>query len=267
MKEITTEKAYWEEFKNHRRKQAQASANGGTQPQSPSNGTGQPQPSSGGETIDEIDQKLCEIALETRKFEIDLYWRRTAYYWAFSAAIIAAYALVYTKKDPNPESNILLSVLALCGVVFSWGWYLANRGSKYWQENWEDHIAQQITRHYGPIFKILKCPEHKPICGIGGFPYSVSKINQLTSGFMFCVWIILLIISLYVVMNKWLACIYAKWGIITIVIGVGIIAAIMFVVIYFLKKFSQQSVSRHYKDYLDYKTKGKKDSPMFYTYD
>lgn len=131
MKEITTEKAYWEEFENHRRKQAQASASRGTQPQSPSNGGGQPQPSSGGGTIDEIDRKLCEIALETRKFEIDLYWKRTTYYWAFSAAIIAAYALVYTKKDPGVGSYTLLSVLALCGVVFSLGWYLANRGSKY----------------------------------------------------------------------------------------------------------------------------------------
>ena len=51
---------------------------------------------------------------------------------------------------------------------------------------------------------------------------------------MFCVWIILLIISLYVVMRKWLACIYAQCGIIAIVIGIGIIAAIMFVVIYLL---------------------------------
>ena len=261
MKEITTEKAYWKEFKNHRRKQAQASASRSTQPQSPLNGGGQPQPSSGGGTIDEIDRKLCEIALETRKFEIDLYWKRTTYYWAFSAAVIAAYALVYTKKGPdiesNIESNILLSILALCGIVFSLGWYLANRGSKYWQENWEGHIGLQITKHYGPIFKILKCPEHKPILGIGGFPYSVSKINQLTSGFIFFVWIVLLIISICRVIghpiSDWIdeECFKYVLG------GLILVIAIVIVVIFFC-----QSQSQHYNDYLK-----KKKSPMFYTYD
>lgn len=260
MKEIMTEEAYWEEFENHRRKQAQASASRGTQSQSPSNGGGQSQPSSGGGTIDEIDRKLCEIALETRKFEIDLYWKRTTYYWAFSAAVIAAYALVYTKKDPGVGSYTLLSVLALCGVVFSLGWYLANRGSKYWQENWEDHIAQQITKHYGPIFKILKCPEHKPICGISGFPYSVSKINQLTSGFLFFVWIVLLIVSLCKVGKVDFSDLYENyrwiiWGSITatalIIIGVLL----------------GKSRSTHYNDYCKYKRKREKDSPMFYTYD
>lgn len=263
MKEIMTEEAYWEEFENHRRKQAQASASKGTQSQSPSNGGGQPQPSSGGGTIDEIDRKLCEIALETRKFEIDLYWKRTTYYWAFSAAIIAAYALVYTKKDPGVGSYTLLSVLALCGVVFSLGWYLANRGSKYWQENWEDHIAQQITRHYGPIFKILKHPKRqKRLWGIGGFPFSVSKINQLTSGFLFFVWIILLIVSLCKVGGSDFKC-FIKHPVI-------IWCAIAITALIVIGIFLWRSQSKHYKDYLDYKkgiTKGKKDSPMFYTYD
>ena len=100
MKEITSSDDYWQEFESHRMKQNLTSQNATVH-------------------IDEIDRKLCEIALETRKFEIDLYWKRTTYYWAFSAAIIAAYALVYTKKDPGVGSYTLLSVLALCGVVFS----------------------------------------------------------------------------------------------------------------------------------------------------
>lgn len=43
-------------------------------------------------------EKLCQIALETRKFEIELYWKRTTYYWAFIAADLAAFALVYNRK-------------------------------------------------------------------------------------------------------------------------------------------------------------------------
>ena len=31
-------------------------------------------------------------------------------------------------------------VLACVGLIFSLAWFLTNRGSKYWQENWENHV-------------------------------------------------------------------------------------------------------------------------------
>lgn len=143
----------------------------------------------------DVVEKLCDIALETRRFEIELYWKRTTYYWAFIAAGLAAYGLVYTKKCPTTETYLIMMLLALCGLVFSVGWFLANKGSKYWQENWEAHMGLLVTEHYGPIFKYLHYPSHKGL--LQGTPYSVSKINQVISGFVGVVWGLLFIYPCY----------------------------------------------------------------------
>ncbi len=74
-------------------------------------------------------------ALDTRKFEIELYWKRTTYFWAFIVSIFIAYFAVLNKNYDNfPELRVMISIV---GFLFSIGWYLVNRGSKYWQESWE----------------------------------------------------------------------------------------------------------------------------------
>ena len=45
-------------------------------------------------------------ALDIRKFEIELYWKRATYYWAFIAAAFAGYALTYkTAADHEPRTR------------------------------------------------------------------------------------------------------------------------------------------------------------------
>jgi hypothetical protein len=67
------------------------------------------------------------LALDIRKFEIDLYWKRAAYFWAFLAAAFAGYFALLTSKDiPSEKGEALLTVSCL-GVVFSLAWYLVNR--------------------------------------------------------------------------------------------------------------------------------------------
>lgn len=39
--------------------------------------------------------RALALALDIRKFEIDLYWKRATYFWAFIAAAFAGYALTY----------------------------------------------------------------------------------------------------------------------------------------------------------------------------
>jgi hypothetical protein len=39
----------------------------------------------------EKSKKALDIALDTRKFEISLYWQRAAYFWALIAAAFAGY--------------------------------------------------------------------------------------------------------------------------------------------------------------------------------
>lgn len=134
-------------------------------------------------------EKLCEIALQTRNFEIELYWKRTTYYWAFIAADMAAYALVFSEIDDcSIASYVLMGVLSCMGILFSFGWFLANRGSKYWQENWEAHMGRLVRKKYGPIFQTLLLPDSNRYWGIKSYPYSVSRINQYISIFVLIMW-------------------------------------------------------------------------------
>jgi hypothetical protein len=73
--------------------------------------------------------------MDIRKFEIDLYWKRASYFWAFIAAIFAVYWIVLTKNTNiiNSFKNIALIIISIIGYIFSFSWYLVNRGSKYWQ--------------------------------------------------------------------------------------------------------------------------------------
>ncbi len=38
-------------------------------------------------------KKALELALEIRKFEIELYWKRATYFWAFITIALAGYVM------------------------------------------------------------------------------------------------------------------------------------------------------------------------------
>src|SRR5262245_36084396 len=77
-------------------------------------------------------------AHEIRKFEIDLYWKRAAYFWAFQ--LIAFTALGLLLRDGDFAQTRLLLIPAGIGAVTAFAGYLTARGSKFWQENWEAHV-------------------------------------------------------------------------------------------------------------------------------
>ena len=131
-----------------------------------------------GKEIDkDLIKKAFEIALDTRKFEIDLYWKRTAYFVLFIGAIFVGYYNVFS----NSKSHWASLFIAALGFLLSLLWYMANRGSKFWQENWEAHIEELSTYLGTPIFGIIKSRKD-PICKVmGHYPFSVSKVNQMVS--------------------------------------------------------------------------------------
>ena len=100
-------------------------------------------------------EKTLEKALETRKFEIELYWKRTTYFWAFIASSFAGYFVVI-KLTQFKEMTIVVSMI---GLLFSIGWYLANRGSKYWQKNWEAHVDMLEDEQIGPLYGTILNPK------------------------------------------------------------------------------------------------------------
>jgi hypothetical protein len=132
-------------------------------------------------------------AEKVRDIELDLYWRRAAYFWAFSAAAFAGYFALSTASDSKPDLLIYVSCL---GSVFSYVWYLANRGGKFWQVSWEHHIDLLEDNGRGPLYKtILVIPRKKMLNPIAPYPFSVSKLNQWLSLFVSIVWLVLVVRS------------------------------------------------------------------------
>jgi hypothetical protein len=157
----------------------------------------EPQPCRSKDEMKDADTRAgraLAYALDIRKFEIELYWKRATYFWAFIAAAFAGYAITYKAVDPEPWLSVLFSAL---GLVFSFTWYLVNRGSKFWQSNWERHVDLLEDMTLGPLYKVVAVTTDNS----GGNPltspaqFSVSRLNQILSAFVAAVWLLLFVRS------------------------------------------------------------------------
>lgn len=158
----------------------------------------EPQPPRSKDDPKEADTRAgraLAYALDIRKFEIELYWKRGTYFWTFIAAAFAGYALTHKTTDSDPWLSILFSAL---GLVFSFAWYLVNRGSKFWQSNWERHVDLLEDMTLGPLYKVVAVTADNsagnPLTSPAQF--SVSKLNQVLSVFVVAVWLLLFVKSL-----------------------------------------------------------------------
>jgi hypothetical protein len=134
-----------------------------------------------------VRTKAWQQALDIRKFEIDLYWKRAAYFWALIAASFTGYFVL--ESSANATANSFTPLVACVGFLLSLAWYLVNRGSKYWQENWERHVDLLEDSEVGPLYKTTISSEEFPWFRFWkGYPYSVSRVNQLTSLFVAIIW-------------------------------------------------------------------------------
>ncbi len=147
------------------------------------------------------EEKALMQALDIRKFEIELYWKRATYFWTFIAATMAGFIAIQAS-DASSKTDLSV-ILACLGAVFSFGWVCVNRGSKYWQENWEKHVDVLEDSVVGPLYKVVmsrneltKCREKAIHLITGPSPISVSKVNQIISVYVFALWLCLLFYSL-----------------------------------------------------------------------
>ena len=63
--------------------------------------------------IKDIDVAI-KIALETRKFEIELYWKRATYFWAFLVSAFGIYFYTYTMDDAKISYPLSKDMLLIC---------------------------------------------------------------------------------------------------------------------------------------------------------
>ena len=171
----------------------------------------------------ESQREAFEYALDTRKFEIDLYWRRATYFWALIAAAFGAFFVLSSSKNLGP---FLPFVAGCIGLVLSVGWFLVNRGSKYWQTNWERHVDCLEDQIVGPLYKTtISKEEFDFLSPIDGYPYSVSKVNQLISLFVVCIWLALIASTALTCFANVDA---VKWGVVLVsILTVGFTLALL----------------------------------------
>jgi hypothetical protein len=133
-------------------------------------------------------------ASDIRKFEIELYWKRAGYFWAFIAVAFAGYFAILSSQY-MPNKFFLSFVVGAIGFVFTFAWHLVNRGSKYWQENWENHLDLLEDGVTGPLYKTrLERPKEEDWAErfvTGPRSVSVSKVKQWVSVFVLFVWLTL----------------------------------------------------------------------------
>jgi len=127
-----------------------------------------------------------------RNFEIEHYWKRATYFWAFQVAIFAAFGLLW--KETIAWSLITVALAGL-GILTAVANALSARGSRFWQENWENHIDMLENEIEGRLYKTVWLRDEK-------VSFSVPRINQYLSYYFIVFWVI---VWLYVAWK------YAGW--------------------------------------------------------
>ena len=122
-----------------------------------------------------------KIAIETRNFEIQLFWHRSLFFAAFVSAIFVGYSTI----TANDFTKVILATL---GFLITLAWSLANRGSKYWYESWESKINDLEENSQQPLFLPWKSPQEKFFLYRSRL-FSVSKIAIYVTDLIFLSWL------------------------------------------------------------------------------
>ncbi len=138
-------------------------------------------------------EATLETAWKVRDFEIGMFWQRTAYFSVLVGALFVAYYTIIGKEG-NDYSAVYTLLISFLGFLASLVWWLSNKGSKFWQENWELHIdyIEKISKQNKIHSTILSKPEKK-LFPLGAKAFSMSKLNMLFS-FAVCIsWLLMLL--------------------------------------------------------------------------
>jgi hypothetical protein len=92
-----------------------------------------------------------KTALDTRNFEISLFWQRSNYFLALNSALALGY---FNLKE---QTNAL--ILALFGFIVSLLWFRVNLGSKFWQTRWEYRLSK-LEKEIAPKLDFFGAAAH-----------------------------------------------------------------------------------------------------------
>ncbi len=87
-----------------------------------------------------------KLAVNTRQFEIQMFWQRSNYFMILNTAIAVGF---FSLKN-----EFYAPVLAGLGAAVSMLWFLVNLGGKYWQSRWEE-AASRLENECAPNAKLF----------------------------------------------------------------------------------------------------------------
>lgn len=160
---------------------------------------------------------LYKIALDTRNFEIDLFWKRSNYFLVLNTAIAVGFFSLLANSNDVKHSEWLGTGIAVFGLVVSFLWFKVTLGSKFWQEHWErrlhekeEELNEENKKRKICLFSTSKADVHK--CVYDGLMRnsqlsctdlwvlkkpSVSRNMMALSISFVVIWVLLLLYSLY----------------------------------------------------------------------
>jgi hypothetical protein len=135
-------------------------------------------------------EQAWSVAVDNRRVEIDLYWKRATYFWTFNGVAFAGYFAI--SRDSTTTVSIAHFVVTCIGALFSLGWYVAMRGAKFWHQNWERHVDILENFIGGPIHKtVVRFDALKKYQLLRPYPFSMTKINAALGIFATLIWLFL----------------------------------------------------------------------------
>jgi hypothetical protein len=140
-----------------------------------------------------LQSEALKVALDCRKFEIELYWKRASYFWTIISVAFAGFFILSEKSE---ASNTYM--IACLGFIFSIAWYAVNRGGSAWQRNWETHVDCLEDEIMGPLHKTVTNRRHYKFWDLAGpFAFSPTRVNAILSMLVVAVWSLLIIRTAY----------------------------------------------------------------------
>lgn len=163
--------------------------------------------------------KAYEVALDTRKFEIELYWKRATYFWAIAAVVLGAIGLIVANsiKDGRLMTYpilFMLETLSCVGFIVTKAWQYVNLGGKFWQHNWELHVDVLEQEVLFPMFRtvIAECSaeseagnlaeQASPISDNLQVVFSPSKVNDHLGHFLNMIFVVIGLSTLALIVSK-----------------------------------------------------------------
>lgn len=147
---------------------------------------------------------------ENRKLEIKNLWQRSIFLATFLVLCYKGYgALVgkmidnrcFTDCDPC-EIDIIAIFISLIGIIMSILWIAMAKGSKAWQEVYEDAIGKIENELTIPLYCRSNSPQgdesKRDMCILStkGGPYSPSKINIVIGQVSLVIWILIFVVHI-----------------------------------------------------------------------